>query len=293
MLSDKNTKQKSLTVTFCGAPNVGKSTLLNRLLGCKISICSPKPQTTRDNIRGILTENETQLIFVDTPGIFKPKHSQLEKKIVKEAWKGFCGSDLICLIIDCQIGFNNSADIILNKISNNKTPVICVCNKSDLVKIDEKILMAKELNEKQRFDDIFFLSAKTSKGCDNLLNFFFDKAKQRQWSFDENNLTDKNNNYFASEFVREQLFLMLQKEIPYMLFCETENFAYENNIAYISVVIHVAKQNHKKIILGKNGYTLKKIIRRASVNLEKLLGCGVCLKLFIKVDPKRFANQSV
>ena len=156
--------------------------------------------------------------------------------------------------------------------------------------MDEKILMAKKLNEMQRFDDIFFLSAKTSKGCDNLLNFFFDKAKQKQWIFSENDFTDKDSNYFAAEFVREQLFLILQKEIPYMLFCETERFFYDNKSANISVIIFVAKQNHKKIILGKNGYTLKKIIRRASVNLEKLLGCGVCLKLFIKVDEKHFAN---
>ena len=282
--------QRSLMITFCGAPNVGKSTLLNRLLNCKISICSPKPQTTRENIRGILTQNNVQLVFVDTPGIFKPKHSNLEKKIVKEAWKGFCGADLICLIIDCQFGLDASSKAILKKVSNNKVPVICIVNKADLVKMDEKILMAKKLNEMQRFDDIFFLSAKTSKGCDNLLNFFFDKAKQKQWIFSENDFTDKDSNYFAAEFVREQLFLILQKEIPYMLFCETERFFYDNKSANISVIIFVAKQNHKKIILGKNGYTLKKIIRRASVNLEKLLGCGVCLKLFIKVDEKHFAN---
>ncbi len=281
--------QKSLVITFCGASNVGKSTLLNRLLGCKISICSPKPQTTRDNIRGVLTKNDTQLVFVDTPGIFHPKRSELEKQIVKEAWKGMAGTDLICLMLDCQLGLNKSAEMILKKLSNNQNvPVVCVVNKADLVKMDDKILLAKRLSELQRFVEIFFLSAKTSKGCDKLIDFFLENAKQKPWLFNEDDLTDKDNNYFASEFVREQLFLILQKEIPYSLFCETENFSYDKDVANISVVVYVGKQNHKKIILGKNGSNIKRIIRFASSNLEELIGCNVALKIFIKVDEKRF-----
>ena len=122
--------KKTLTITFCGAPNVGKSTLLNQLLNCRIAICSAKPQTTRFNIKGILTIGETQLVLIDTPGILRPKLSQLEKQIVKEAWQGFCGTDLICLILDGKKGFDKSALTILDKTKTNDAKMICVINKS-------------------------------------------------------------------------------------------------------------------------------------------------------------------
>ena len=129
--------QKSLTITFCGTPNVGKSTLLNRLIGCKLAICSPKPQTTRTNIKGILTKDDTQLVLIDTPGIFHPKLSQLEKQIVKEAWQGLCNTDLICLIIDAQRGLDKPVLNILDKTKANGIPIVAVINKSDLSSFDE------------------------------------------------------------------------------------------------------------------------------------------------------------
>ena len=169
--------QKRLTITFCGAPNVGKSTLLNTLMKCKLAICSPKPQTTRYNIRGILTDKDTQLVFVDTPGIFRPKLSQLEKQIVKEAWQGLCGTDLICLIIDAKKGIDGSALKILEKTKQNNIPIIGVINKSDLLTMDEKVLLANQLSKTGCFEDIFSLSAKKNKGCDELLRYFFNCAK--------------------------------------------------------------------------------------------------------------------
>ena len=160
--------KKQLTITFCGAPNVGKSTLLNTLLNCKLAICSPKPQTTRFNIKGILTDNktQTQLVLIDTPGIFKPKLSQLEKQIVKEAWQGLCGTDLICLIIDGEVGLDKSALTILDKTKTNSIPVVGIINKSDLLKPEDKILLAEKMWKTGRFVDIFSLSAKKNKGCD-------------------------------------------------------------------------------------------------------------------------------
>lgn len=278
--------QKSLTITFCGTPNVGKSTLLNRLIDCKLAICSPKPQTTRTNIKGILTKEDTQLVFIDTPGIFRPKLSQLEKQIVKEAWQGLCNTDLICLIIDAKVGLNKSALNILEKTKTNGIPIIAIMNKSDLVSFDEKVLLADSLWKTNRIIEVFSLSAKTGTGCKELLKYFFDNAKEQNWQFSADEITDKDGNFIASEFVREQLFILMQKEIPYMLSCETEMFNTDNGINNIAVVVKVGKDNHKKIILGKNGDNLKKIIKNASKNLESILNSKVSLKIFIKIANK-------
>ena len=280
--------KKQLTITFCGAPNVGKSTLLNTLLNCKLAICSPKPQTTRFNIKGILTDNktQTQLVLIDTPGIFKPKLSQLEKQIVKEAWQGLCGTDLICLIIDGEVGLDKSALTILDKTKTNSIPVVGIINKSDLLKPEDKILLAEKMWQTGRFVDIFSLSAKKNKGCNELLKYFLSKAKVGEWMFAEDDITDKDNNFIASEFVREQLFLILEKEIPYMLSCETELFNSTADGLEISVLVNVGKENHKKIILGKSGENIKKIIKRASINIENLLQQKVKLKLFVRVNKK-------
>ena len=279
----EKTNQKSLNIVFCGAPNVGKSTLLNRILGCKLAISSSKPQTTRFNIKGVLTKDDTQLVIIDTPGIFRPKLSQLEKQIVKEAWQGLCGVDLICLIIDAKKGFDGSAKKIVEKTAENGLPMIVVCNKSDLLSLDQKVILANQLNSVGRFSEIFFLSAKNGKGCDALVKYFLQNAVLREWQFDEDALTDKDNNFIASEFVREQLFRILSKELPYMLSCETDFFEEDENEISISVVIKIGKENHKKMILGAGGSNLKKIIHNSSVNLEKIFGKHVKLKIFVKM----------
>lgn len=280
-------KQKTLTIAFCGAPNVGKSTLLNRLLGCKLAICSPKPQTTRFNIKGIMTKNNTQLVFVDTPGIFRPKFSELEKQIVKEEWKGLCGVDIICLIVDGKKGnIDGSTKTIIEKTAVNNIPLIAIINKSDCLSMDEKIIFAEKLSKTKRFVDIFSLSAKTGKGCDELLKYLFNFAHEGEWRFDEDALTDKDNNFICSEFVREQLFIILSKELPYMLSCETEFFEENEHDISVSVVVKISKASHKKMILGANGHNLKKIIHKASLNLEKLLGKSVNLKIFVKLEKK-------
>lgn len=280
-MQEKN-RRKTLTIIFCGAPNVGKSTLLNKLIDCKLAICSPKPQTTRFNIKGVLTKKDVQLVFIDTPGIFRPRNSELERQIVKEAWRGFCEAELICLIIDGQKGFNNSVKEILKKIAINKIKIIAVINKSDLLSMDEKILLAEKLFKTGHFVDIFSLSAKTGRGCDKFLNYLFETANYGEWKFDEDAITDKDCNFIASEFVREQLFIILSKEIPYMLSCETDFFEDNGENITVSVVVKVGKSNHKKIILGVNGCNLKKIIRKASMNLEELLKKKVNLKIFVK-----------
>ena len=279
-------KQKRLTIAFCGAPNVGKSTLLNKLLKHKIAICSPKPQTTRYNIKGIITNDSTQLVIVDTPGIFRPKLSQLEKQIVKEAWQGLCGVDLICLLIDALKGIDGATKLIIEKTKTNNIPIVAVISKSDLLTMDKKILFAEQLKQMNRFIDIFSLSAKTGRGCDDFLEYLFKQAKNGNWEFTEDTLTDKDSNFLASEFVREQLFILLSKELPYMLSCETEFFQETDNEIMISVIVKINKENHKKMILGANGNNLKKIIRKTAINLEKLLDKKVKLNIFVKLNKK-------
>ena len=159
-------------------------------------------------------------------------------------------------------------------------------NKSDLVSFDEKVLLADSLWKTNRIIEVFSLSAKTGKGCKELLKYFFDNAKEQNWQFSADEITDKDGNFIASEFVREQLFILMQKEIPYMLSCETEMFNTNGGINNISVVVKVGKDNHKKIILGKNGDNLKKIIKNASKNLESILNNKVQLKIFIKIENK-------
>ena len=278
----KKQNRKTISVTFIGAPNVGKSTLLNKLIGCKLAICSPKPQTTRFNIKGILTDKETQLVFIDTPGIFKPKHSELEKQIVKEAWRGFGEAELICLVLDGKNGFDNSVKKILQKTAKNNVSLVAVINKSDLMSLDEKILLAEKLSNTGRFIEIFSVSAKTGRGCDELLKYLFSMAHEGEWRYNEDEITDKDSNFIISEFVREQLFILLSKELPYMLSCETEFYNDNGKDISISVVVKTGKQNHKKIILGSRGCNLKKIIHKASLNIEKLLGKNVFLKIYIK-----------
>ena len=281
---EKQIEQQSLIITFCGAPNVGKSTLLNTLLNCKLAVCSPKPQTTRFNIKGILTKQNKQLVFIDTPGIFKPKLSQLEKQIVKEAWQGLCGTDLICLIIDGKKGFDKSAQIIIERTKTNNVSMIAVINKSDLITNDKKILLAEQLWKTNRFKEIFSLSAKKNKGCNELLKYFLDNTYKKNWLFEEDDLTDKDQNFLIAEFVREQLFLILQKELPYMLSCETEFFNQTQEGIECSVLVKVGKENHKKMIIGANGRNIKQIIKKASLNLEELLQQPIKLKIFIRVE---------
>ena len=188
------------------------------------------------------------------------------------------------MIIDGKNGLDKSALTILEKTTKNEIPIICVINKSDLLSIDEKILLADKIWKTNRIKEIFSLSAKTGKGCNALLDYFFQNTKNRSWSFSPDDITDKDSNFIVSEFVREQLFILLEKEIPYMLSCETEVFKKENGYIEISVLVNVGKENHKKIILGKHGDNLKKIIRNASKNIEKLLQEKIKLKLFIKTN---------
>ena len=205
------TEHKILSVALAGAPNAGKSTLTNYLVGEKISIISPKVQTTRDLIRGVFVEGNTQIILVDTPGVFIPKKARLlERKIVKTAWSGIRDAELVCLLIDATEGFNNKIKIILDEFKKKEINNILVLNKVDAVKKPTLLELTKKITDYYPdFKEIFMISAKTGEGVDKLKQYILNQATEGEWVFKDDELTDIPLKFLASEITREKLFLKL------------------------------------------------------------------------------------
>ena len=280
------TKQKTLTVALAGAPNVGKSTLTNYLVGEKISIISPKVQTTRDLIRGVFVEDNTQIILVDTPGVFIPKKARLlERKIVKTAWSGIRDAELVCLLIDATEGFNNKIKIILDEFKKKEINNILVLNKVDAVKKPTLLELTKKITDYYPdFKEIFMISAKTGEGVGKLKQYILNQATEGEWIFKDDELTDIPLKFLASEITREKLFLKLDKELPYNVDVETEKWEeFDNGDIKIQQVIYVSRENQKSIILGKRGQLIKEVGTEARQELSKFLEKKVHLFLFVKL----------
>lgn len=280
------TKQKTLTVALAGAPNAGKSTLTNYLVGEKISIISPKVQTTRDLIRGVFVEGDTQIILVDTPGVFIPKKARLlERKIVKTAWSGIRDAELVCLLIDATEGFNNKIKIILDEFKKKEINNILVLNKVDAVKKPTLLELTKKITDYYPdFKEIFMISAKTGEGVDKLKQYILNQATEGEWVFKDDELTDIPLKFLASEITREKLFLKLDKELPYNVDVETEKWEeFDNGDIKIQQVIYVSRENQKSIILGKRGQLIKEVGTEARQELSKFLEKKVHLFLFVKL----------
>ena len=280
------TKQKTLTVALAGAPNAGKSTLTNYLVGEKISIISPKVQTTRDLIRGVFVEDNTQIILVDTPGVFIPKKARLlERKIVKTAWSGIRDAELVCLLIDATEGFNNKIKIILDEFKKKEINNILVLNKVDAVKKPTLLELTKKITDYYPdFKEIFMISAKTGEGVDKLKQYILNQATEGEWVFKNDELTDIPLKFLASEITREKLFLKLDKELPYNVDVETEKWEeFDNGDIKIQQVIYVSRENQKSIILGKRGQLIKEVGTEARQELSKFLEKKVHLFLFVKL----------
>ena len=280
------TKQKTLTVALAGAPNAGKSTLTNYLVGEKISIISPKVQTTRDLIRGVFVEDNTQIILVDTPGVFIPKKARLlERKIVKTAWSGIRDAELVCLLIDATEGFNNKIKIILDEFKKKEINNILVLNKVDAVKKPTLLELTKKITDYYPdFKEIFMISAKTGEGVDKLKQYILNQATEGAWIFKDDELTDIPLKSLASEITREKLFLKLDKELPYNVDVETEKWEeFDNGDIKIQQVIYVSRENQKSIILGKRGQLIKEVGTEARQELSKFLEKKVHLFLFVKL----------
>ena len=281
-----NNKKKILTVTLAGAPNAGKSTLINYFIGEKISIISPKVQTTRDIIKGIYIEDNTQIIFIDTPGVFIPKKARLlERKIVKTAWSGIREGELVCLLIDSTEQFSNKIKIILDQFKKDNINSIIILNKIDLIKKTKLLELIKKIEEYYpNYNEIFMISAKTGEGVDKLKKYILDKAEYGDWIFNDDEITNIPIKFLASEITREKLFLKLKEELPYSIDVETEKWEeFKNGDIKIQQVIYVLKENQKSIILGKKGQLIKEIGIEAKTELEKTLNKKVHLFLFVKL----------
>ena len=272
-------------VAIVGAPNAGKSTLVNRLVGTKVSIVSPKVQTTRTRVLGIaLVEEEgAQVIFIDTPGIFKPK-LRLERAMVRAAWSGAADADLVVLVVDARKGMDEDVENILAALKEAGRRVILALNKIDLVKRDQLLGLTAKLNDSGIIDDVFMISAEKGDGTEDLLRHCTKLLPEGPWHFPEDQLSDMPQRILAAEITREQLFNRLHQELPYAALVESEKWEErDDGSVRIDQVIYVRRDGQKAIVLGKGGAQIKAIGAAARQELEKLLERPVHLFLFVKV----------
>lgn len=288
--------QKTISLSIIGKPNAGKSSLLNKLIGQKISIVTPKVQTTRSIITGIVTIKDTQLIILDTPGIFEPK-KQLEKAMVRCAWSSLHGVDLVLLIIDSTKPMDQFTLQILKKLQTLKINLIFLLNKID---IPSEYLEEIENTLNSQFIDSYILklSVLSGKNVNKLLNYIQSQARESPWLYEEDDVTNLPMRFLAAEITREQLFLNLHQELPYNLTVQTEMWQ-ENNDKSIKIhqVIVVSRDSYKTIILGKNGCKIKEIGSKARIEMQISFDCKIHLFLFVKVrelwqdDPKSYSHM--
>ncbi len=279
-----------------GATNAGKSTLVNRIVGAKVSIVTHKVQTTRARVLGVMIEGDAQIVLVDTPGIFDPKR-RLDRAMVQAAWQGADDADITVLVVDAKRGASHDVMAILERLANVKTPRILVLNKIDLVERSLLLELAAKLNEGGLFTDTFMVSATNGDGIGALVARLSADMPDGPWLYPEDQLTDMPNRLLAAEITREKAFLRLHQELPYSLTVETEAWEERRDGSVkIDQTIYVTRDGHKGIVLGKGGATMKAIGQESRVELEELLGRRVHLFLFVKVregwldDPERFRN---
>lgn len=271
--------------TIIGAPNAGKSTLINAIVGEKVSIVSSKVQTTRTRVLGIVVEDHSQIIFVDTPGLFKPGNDRMEKAIVAAAWEGVSDSDLILFVVDAAKGLSRPVRTIIERIKNlTDKKYILVLNKVDQVAKPKLLELAMEMNKTLAFEATFMVSAQKNDGVKDLVKYVAKLMPEGPFHYPEDQMTDMPMRLLAAEITREKLFRSVHDEIPYDITVETETWEeFDNSSIKIDQVIFVAREGQKKIILGRGGEMIGKIGTQARLELEEVMGCRVHLKLFVKV----------
>ena len=270
-------------VALIGAPNAGKSTITYHFTGSKVSIVSPKVQTTRTTVKGIGIWKNSQIIFLDTPGIFKPKR-RLDRAMVANAWDGAGDADLIVMVVDAKAGLDGESKNIIAGLRQKKQKAILLINKVDLVKKDSLLELSIKLNNEYPFTETFFVSASTGKNMEIFYDWLADNLPDSPWYYPEEQMSDMPLKLLCSEIVREKLFLYLQQEIPYELTVEPELWERrDDGSVRAEITIYVKKANQKVIILGKGGQMIKKIGTAARKEMEYLLEDKVHLFLFVKV----------
>jgi GTP-binding protein Era len=270
-------------VALIGAPNAGKSTLLNRLVGQKLAIVTPKPQTTRTRLLGITIEGAAQIIYVDTPGIFAPRR-RLDRAMVAAAWSGAEDADQTVLLVDAARGVDRDTRRILDRLAERGRESILALNKIDLVRRDSLFALADMLSRESKFDPVFMISGRTGDGVGDLKRHLASAVPQGPWLFPEDQLSDMPERVIAAEVTREQLFLQLRDELPYGSTVETERWDDRGDDSVrIEQVIFVQRPSQRAIVLGEGGQRIKAIGARARAELERMLDRRVHLFLFVKV----------
>ncbi|WP_438753628.1 GTPase Era [Pararhizobium sp. O133] len=286
-------------VALIGATNAGKSTLVNRLVGAKVSIVSHKVQTTRAIVRGIAIHKTAQIVFMDTPGIFKPRR-RLDRAMVTTAWGGAKDADAIMMLIDSERALKGDAETILEGLKHVEQPKMLVLNKIDQVSREDLLKLATAANEFVDFERTFMISALNGSGCDDVLDYLAMKLPEGPWYYPEDQISDLPMRQLAAEITREKLFLRLHQELPYSSHVETEKWEErKDGSVRIEQVIYVERDSQKKIALGKNGEAIKAISMASRKELSEILDQPVHLFLFVKVrenwgdDPERFREMGL
>ena len=286
-------------VALIGAPNAGKSTLLNALVGAKISIVTPKVQTTRTLIRGIAIIGPVQLIFVDTPGIFAPRR-RLDRAMVGSAWGSAQDAEIVALLVDVHKGVHEDEDAILRGLAEVRVPTVLVLNKVDLVEKPKLLTMTQALNERAPFAATFMVSALTGDGVADLKNYFAAHVPPGPWLYPEDQISDAPLRQLAAEITREKLYLRLHQELPYQSTVETEVWKeLKDGAVRIEQTIYVERDSQRKIVLGKGGQTIKAIGAAARADIAAAIEHPVHLFLFVKVregwgdDPERYRSMGL
>ncbi len=277
-------KSKAGMIAIVGRPNVGKSTLLNHLIGEKISITSRKPQTTRHRITGILTEKDTQIVFLDTPGLHKKETRAINRHMNRAASSSLLDVDAIVFVVDCG-GWNEDDELVINKLKNLKTPVYLFLNKVDRLPNKEALLpIIEALSVKMKFKEIIPGSALKGLQLDSLKQILLSLMPSAEWMFPDDYITDRSERFLAAEIIREKLMRSLGDELPYSATVEIEKFSVnEKEIIELYALILVERKGQKRIVIGDKGSHLKRIGTEARLNMEKLFGQKVFLKLWVKV----------
>ena len=283
-------------VALIGAPNAGKSTLLNALVGAKVSIVTHKVQTTRTLVRGIAMAGKSQIVFVDTPGIFAPKR-RLDRAMVGSAWQGAADADLVALLIDAQRGLDDGAKEILGKLGEVPQPKILILNKIDLVEREKLLALTAQANELARFERTFMISAANGDGVADVRDYFADAMPKGPWLYPEDEISDVPMRLMAAEITREKLFLRLHEELPYQSTVETDSWKeMKDGSVRIEQTVYVERDGQKKIVLGQAGKMIKSISMDARKEISAEIEKRVHLFLHVKVrenwgnDPERYRN---
>lgn len=286
-------------VALVGAPNAGKSTLLNQLVGAKVSIVSHKVQTTRAIMRGIVMAGRSQVIFVDTPGIFSPKR-RLDRAMVDTAWGGASDADMAALLVDAKRGVTEEIGQLVEKFGDLKRRKVLIINKIDTVKRERLLELAADLNARVPFDATFMVSALTGSGTRDLLRYFAKELPEGPYLYPEDQISDLPMRMLAAEITREKLYLRLHDELPYSSTVETEQWKeLKDGGVRIEQIIFVERESQRKIVLGKGGQTVRAISMAAREELQELVERPVHLFVFVKVrenwadDPERYREMGL